>query len=85
MPRLHFKGKFPESPPCENRPHGYSDHPKRVEPVSLDPLANLVQIRHCTENMRESQTDYQRTEDGDELEWRHLHGNQSTMPWSLYN
>ena len=71
--------KVPRGPPCENRPHGYSDHPKRVEPVRLDPIANLIQVRHCTENMRESQSNNQRTEYGDEFKRGHLQGNQAIM------
>ena len=77
MPIFENNGKFPEPPPRKNRPHDYSDYPKRVEPVCLDPFANFVKIRHTTENVRESQTENQRTEDSDEFEGRHLQGNQS--------
>ena len=79
MPILENNGKFPEPPPRKNRPHDYSDYPKRVEPVRLDPFANFVKIRHSTENMRESQTENQRTEDGNELEGGHLQGNRAMM------
>ena len=39
-----INGKIPQPPPGENRPHDDSDNPKRVEPIRLDAISNLIQI-----------------------------------------